>query len=462
MKNYDEDSPPTSSKSDRKNLLELLKDLSKFIENNFKGFDILRKEIYSIENILKERKVRICFIGHLGVGKSTVLNCIIGEDILPIKQIESSNRTIIIKYEDTSELQLYKAKLELICEGNPLEYYKFKEEECFCKGINNIRLFLKNDNDNKKNTFVIIKGKLRIFDFIEIDEKYKNKIEFLDLPGSNIDNKNQINTILRYVNSFIFLNDPQSIEDMPYIYKMIDEYQSYRNHIDIRMREKYDNICIFLINKIDILSDKNREKEENKIRKDIFNIINKYKINNNEKNINISFFSGKYFEQFLMYYKNYVELIENNPFLLLENLYKEWAFSSFYSRGFKDYILKTISTVQEKLELKSQTKECDKEEDIEIKIPSKFYETFNKVFTQLEVYQIKISVEDKKEIIENLYKLFTKIKTKNFDHTNYSQLFFKKIKEMIITCDNFQYDMFKKIIDNYSETVEDFANRKLG
>lgn len=243
---------------------------------------------------------------------------------------------------------------------------------------------------------------------------------------------------------------------------MIDEYQSYRNHIDIRMREKYDNICIFLINKIDILSDKNREKEENKIRKDIFNIINKYKINNNEKNINISFFSGKYFEQFLMYYKNYVELIENNPFLLLENLYKEWAFSSFYSRGFKDYILKTISTVQEKLELKSQTKECDKEEDIEIKIPSKFYETFNTVFTQLEVYQIKISVEDKKEIIENLYKLFTKIKTKNFDHTNYSQLFFKKIKEMIITCDNFQYDMFKKIIDNYSKTVEDFANRKLG
>lgn len=142
MKNYDEDSPPTSSKIDRKNLLELLKDLSKFIENNFKGFYILRKEIYSIENILKERKVRICFIGHLGVGKSTVLNCIIGEDILPIKQIESSNRTIIIKYEDTSELQLYKAKLELICEGNPLEYYKFKEEECFCKGINNIILYI--------------------------------------------------------------------------------------------------------------------------------------------------------------------------------------------------------------------------------------------------------------------------------------------------------------------------------
>ena len=72
MKNYDEDSPPTSSKSDRKNLLELLKDLSKFIEKNFKGFEILRKEIYSIENILKERKVRICFIGHLGVGKATV------------------------------------------------------------------------------------------------------------------------------------------------------------------------------------------------------------------------------------------------------------------------------------------------------------------------------------------------------------------------------------------------------
>ena len=91
--------------------------MTKFIESNFKGFDILRKEIYSIENILKERKIIICFIIHLGVGKSTVLDYIIGEDIPPIFQIESSRRTIIIKYEDTSELQLFKATLELICEG---------------------------------------------------------------------------------------------------------------------------------------------------------------------------------------------------------------------------------------------------------------------------------------------------------------------------------------------------------
>ena len=93
-----------------------------------------------------------------------------------------------------------------------------------------------------------------------------------------------------------------------------------------------------------------------------------------------SFFWVKLFFNFsslkLKYYTDYVELIENNSLLLLEKLYKERT-KSFYPRGLKINILKTISVIQEKSELQSQSEDRDEEENIEIKIPPQFNKTFN-------------------------------------------------------------------------------------
>ena len=69
-------------------------------------------------------------------------------------------------------------------------------------------------------------------------------------------------------------------------------------------------------------------------------------------------------------------MIKNNPLLLLEKFNKEWT-KSFYPRGLKIYILKTISGTQEKLELQSQSKDRDEEKNIGIKITPQFNKTFN-------------------------------------------------------------------------------------
>ena len=54
-------------------------------QNELKEFKISLQTLR--ENILG-RKIRISLIGNISVGKSSVLNCIIGYDILPTKNIE--------------------------------------------------------------------------------------------------------------------------------------------------------------------------------------------------------------------------------------------------------------------------------------------------------------------------------------------------------------------------------------
>lgn len=131
-------------------------------------------------------------------------------------------------------------------------------------------------------------------------------------------------------------------------------------------------------------------------------------------------------------------------------------------RGLKAYILKAISGVQEKLELQSQSEDSEEEENIEIKVPPQFNKTLNTAFTQLkELNHINISTKEEQEIIENLYLLYNQIKTKNFDNTDYSQLFFHKIKEIIINCDIIQNEILKLEMDNFFENADALFNRNI-
>ena len=68
---------------------ELLKEMKDFLKQNLQNqFEELNSLLLSIEEYLFGRKIRISFIGPISVGKSTVLNCIIGEKILPAKMEE--------------------------------------------------------------------------------------------------------------------------------------------------------------------------------------------------------------------------------------------------------------------------------------------------------------------------------------------------------------------------------------
>ena len=136
-----------------------LKDTFKIIDPNdeLKKFNIALQTVR--ENIIG-RKIRIPFIGNINVGKSTVLNCLIGKNILPTNSKECTYRGVIIRHKEGESFKLYKT--ELIKKGGNSEnlnehensdvYYYFEDDKKpIREGIKDIKTYLNiKNNDNKK------------------------------------------------------------------------------------------------------------------------------------------------------------------------------------------------------------------------------------------------------------------------------------------------------------------------
>ena len=96
-----------------------------------------------------ERKLRIAFIGNINVGKSTVLNCIIGEDILPINDDECTYRGIIIRHEEKGTFKLFKTKLIKKGIGSNVYNYFEDDKKPYREGISEIKSYLNAKNNDK-------------------------------------------------------------------------------------------------------------------------------------------------------------------------------------------------------------------------------------------------------------------------------------------------------------------------
>ena len=459
----------------KKKSLELLQELQNFIGYHLKGqFGSLNNSLNSIIENLVERKIRLSFIGNISVGKSTVLNCIIGEDLLPSKDAECTYRGVIIKHRDIPKPALFRAQMRILCEGTGSDYYKFEEIEKYCEGVEKIQGYLNNKNNDKnfdgRDMFIVIHAKLKIFDFVKLDEKYRNKIEFVDLPGHNRKENHFINKIgdgispydiiLKFTNSCVFINQHDSIDDDDSVRRLQDEYIRNREKLDIKLKQKSLETCIFLINKCDELSIKNRENEKNKIKEKIFKIIGEV-----EKNIppnwdNISFFSGKSFKDFLSYHKSFIEKMEINPLKLLVDLQKEMSQKWFYTKNLKNFIIKRIGEIQEKLNLNDN--ENDDEDDNKIQVPNDFNKKMNSTFNEFrQKFKANISPKEEKDIIEKMYELLYQVKNKDFSNTNFSTLFFQKIKDIVIISDNVQNEILKIDMDNFFLNADQLFDRNI-
>ena len=461
----------------KKKSLELLQELQNFISYHLKNkFTSLNNSLNSIIENLVERKIRLSFIGNISVGKSTVLNCIIGEDLLPSKDAECTYRGVIIKHREVPKPELWRAQMKVLCEGTGSDYYKFEETEKYCEGTEKIQGYLNNKNNDKnfdhRDMFIVIHARLKIFDFVKLDEKYRNKIEFVDLPGHNRKENHFINKIgdgispydiiLKFTNSCIFINQHDSIDDEDSVNRLKNEYVRNREKLDIRLKQKSLETCIFLINKCDELSKKNREKEKNKIKEKIIKIIGEVEENIPKNWDNISFFSGKCFKDFLSYHKSFIEKIENNPLKLLFDMQKELSQKWFYSKNFKNFIIKRIGEIQEKLELNSNGNDSDDENDNKIQVPQNFKSMMNSAFNEFrQKYKANVNPKEEKDIIEKLYELFYQIQNKDFSNTNFSQLFFQKIKDIIITSDNVQNEILKIEMDNFFQNADQLFDRNI-
>ena len=254
----------------------LIEDLDNFIQKTLKEIDP-NNELKNYKNslqILREnilgRKIRISLIGNISVGKSTILNCIIGTNILPTKDSECTYRGVIIRYKNEQEFKLYKTKL--ITKGIGFdEYYFFQDETTPYKvGDKNIKNFLNNKNNDKniedEDAYIVITGKLKIFDFFELDENIINKIEFIDLPGNDRENntfnkKEYYKKILKFSNSCIYINEPKTLQNQFSVEKMIHQYSEDKSKVCPNLTTNFIKTCIFLINKSDFITEEKEKKK---------------------------------------------------------------------------------------------------------------------------------------------------------------------------------------------------------
>ena len=448
----------SSSHSDKFDEKEKQLNLEFFVKFEKKLRDYIKvninnKESNSINNYLKDlnfnlsqNKLRISFIGNINVGKSTVLNSIIGRNILPTDIYECTYRGIFIRHSDSEEYKLFKMKM-IRNEENKEQFYFEIEKNPYCKGVLNIRNFLKNKNKDRniedEDAFFVVTGKLKIFDYILIHKYFMEKIEFIDLPGTDSKNNTFLNLnyfeqIINISNCCVYVNQPNTVEDTNSINNIFSIRDKNNNISD------YMNYCLFLINKSDILDS---EEDKEKIKQQLFKNISMKENDITIDDINISFFSGTNFNKFLKAFNTYVYDVEKEPLKALNEFYLDFnknLYNAFGIKSLKQYIINEIEIIENEFEL-------DIEEDNKIKVKNDFKQKLDDAFSNLK-YQIY--PKDQEVIIKKLFSVNQALKVKDFNGTIYSNEFFKKLKDVIINCEILYIENLNQNLEEYLKEIK--------
>ena len=433
---------------------KLLEDINNYIN---KLADLFEGKIFNFKINVLGGRLRIILAGDMGVGKRTILNCILGENIISTgNEINYGIRRIIIQYQDTNDFYLYKTNL--IKKENQIKDDFFENEKDFeVKGINNIRAYL---NDKNKESFLedneapyfTIKGKLKIFNFIKLDSEIINRIDFILLTNhqkmGNIENN-----IIEYTDGIIWVYSPTEIYDYEAMNRIQSFYLRYKSRINIFTRQNFIKNNLFVINKSDLLNkDKN---EKDKIEKSLFKIISYLEGNlTNSDDINISFFSGNVFVRFLEKYNDYIDNLENEPTFFLEKKFKELKeFNENVDENilFEDFFLEELNQIKKDFNLNFK-----KQTDIPEKFKQNLNDSINKIckINNIEIEDIKIN-----KIISKLYNINQQLKNNDFSNKNFSSSFLDKLKTVILN--SFEGQNLKSRILKIISLCDEFLSRNI-
>lgn len=100
---------------------------------------------------------------------------------------------------------------------------------------------------------------------------------------------------MEFNNSCLYANDSSSYQDGHNIKQILESIESNKKHTNLRFWNDFFTTCLFLINKSDLIPNTNNWE-------DIKNYMSqrlKQKFRKNNINVNFSFFSGKYFFDYL-------------------------------------------------------------------------------------------------------------------------------------------------------------------
>jgi len=444
-------------------LIKIIKDFKEKYEKV--GINLNLKESFirsmkPIVNIFKTSKMFfIPLIGVYNSGKSTILNDIIGCNLLPTKQGECTKRGILIKHWDYDVPILRKAKfiVENNQNDNDICYFQINYD-IITQGEENVKNILKGLNCNfiekEEDFFYVINVKVKYLDIFINNDEIKEKICFIDLPGYGTKNKfEEKNIYSKFIKSCkLFLIVTRDFFDEKSVIEKI-------NNI-ISITSRYQNISIqslikkflFIIN-----PSKNLDLSENNLLKQKNYLCNKINgLNENAiRDLNVTFFNALFYKYYLSKKKyfnsiNFALKKEEKHYKKNKDSFQEGKKSSDPGR-FDKYFLKILRDNILKSTFGKTLKDIGTNANIDIEtneIVDKLFEVKEYVFDEKDLKNIKLILSYAKKNIE---------KCKYIDESNYSNFRFYLFAR--ITTSKYDADIeFKKTIENNLDNLKKIFN----
>ena len=439
-------------------LIKIIKDFEEKYEKVGINLNLKESFIISIKPIINIFKTsKMFFIPLIGVynsGKSTILNDIIGCNLLPTKQGECTKRGILIKHWDYDVPILRKAKfiVENNQSNNDICYFQINYD-IITQGEENVKNILKGLNCNfiekEEDFFYVINVKIEYLDTFINNDEIKEKICFIDLPGYGTKNKfEEKNIYSKFIKScklFLmvtrdFFNEKSVIEKINNIISITSRYQN----ISIQSLIKK---FLFIIN-----PSKNLDLSENNLLKQKNSLCNKINgLNENAiRDLNVTFFNALFYKYYLSK-KKYFNSI--NFSLKKEEKYYKKDKESFQEGKksidpgkFERYFLKILkdnlkSTFDKTLKDIETNEIIDKETNEAV---DKLFEVKEYSFSEKDLKNIKLIFSYAKKNIE---------KCKYIDESNYTNFRFYLFAR--ITTSKYDADIeFKKTIENNLDNLK--------
>ena len=327
---------------------------SKIEINKINNLNIEINNVIEYLNIYNS--IFIPFLGASNSGKSTIINGIIGRDILPTNLGECTKRGIVIRYNDIPENEMVIRKMSFV-EEKKLDkiYYHLEKRNIIGRGIKQVTDTLKGLNyeftDIEEDSFYYIETNIRLFNDLKLDDSLKRMIYLIDFPGYGTNNKFIKNKIyqkfLSICNSFIFVVRNSVIKENS-TKKIVESIFEQVKQKKKKLYTGIINSCLFILNNDNSQSTTSNDLE--KAKEDINDIISQNHETIDKKNIKICFFNAKFYCDYCNNYNYFFKIKEtfyneHDNYLNNKRSLFKWPeiFGNKKYNSFIDYINKQLS-----------------------------------------------------------------------------------------------------------------------
>ena len=429
-------------------IIKNLRLLNKKLDKSKIEVSKIKSLIYEIMQTIEFLKIYdvilIPFLGISNSGKTTIINGMLGDDILPTDLKECTKRGIIIRYSE-GEMNIKKANF-IKDKLFKKDYYYFEAEKYVIgKGKKQVTEILKGLNydftDKEEDSFYYLQTKINIFDELGFDSSLKKKIFLIDFPGFGTRNnfENEIyKKVMSISNSFIFTIKDGVIKDnnnQNALSSLFNEAKKQKQSLS----SLFIKSCLFISNNFNSHSTSQNDLDKAKGELNyLSDAINKDKIN-------LCFYNAQYYSNYINN-KNYFfnikqtfELEYKNYISFQRNIFKDPE--KVKGKNYKNFIEYIVKTLGEKIkvgELGNMKKSQRIDENIEREI--------RQVMANFGVRKI-IEMNDTLKSENSFSKIFS------FGQEKMQQ--FKLLKES-------NYEEFKKVFNSQIIYINDHIQKNVG